>query len=506
MAGPYKKVILTIIDSLNPTALESCFRGGLVPALQFLKDRGQYHTDCVSVFPTMTPTATSSIVTGTMPDMHHVPGFAWFNRREKRFVNYGGSLGAIWKIGLPNVIQDLLFNLNVKQLSRKVRTIYELLEDHGWSTAAINFYIYRGRHTFETKIPFLMKLLTRFRVMSKIRGPRLLVLGEICRPAKLFKDAGLEHLVGPLNKFGINDDFSGKISSYLIKEGKQADLMMVYLPDTDGYAHRHKPKEIEASLIRADKQLGRILDSYPSWDEALEHNVFMVSGDHSQSLINPEADSLIKIGQLLAQFKQASLGRLAINKDLAICSNERMCQIYLLRWREQRVEGIRNRVLSLLQEEQRIDQIMWKDRETGYYHIVRGGKKLSFVRGGGTVDEYGQQWTWEGCLEAVDGRLSEEGRLEFGDYPDGFNRVSGLMNCRNAGDLVCTARPGYEFDGEGLSTHLGTGSHGSLHKEDSCVPLVIAGTNQKMPKPRLTDFVPFILRHFGVELPSYLEK
>ncbi|HEX3032026.1 MAG TPA: alkaline phosphatase family protein, partial [Bacillota bacterium] len=118
MAERPKKVILTIIDSLNPVALESCFRQGLVPALQFLKERGQYYANCVSVFPTMTPTATSSIATGTMPDRHHVPGFVWFSRREKRFINYGTSFGAIWKIGIPNVIQDLLFNLNIKQLSR----------------------------------------------------------------------------------------------------------------------------------------------------------------------------------------------------------------------------------------------------------------------------------------------------------------------------------------------------------------------------------------------------
>ncbi|HEX3031101.1 MAG TPA: alkaline phosphatase family protein [Bacillota bacterium] len=501
-----KKVILTVIDALNPVALDSCFRQGLVPALQFLKERGQYYGSCVSVFPTMTPTATSSIATGTMPDQHNVPGFVWFSRREKRFINYGTSFGAIWKIGLPNVVQDLLFNLNIRQLSRKVPTIYEMLEDRGWSTASINFYIFRGRHIFQTSIPFLMKMLTRFRLIGNLKGPRMLVLGEICRPADFFKDAKVSSLVGPFNKYGVNDEFSGQISSYLIKKGAQPDLMMVYLPDNDGYAHRHQPEKTEESLMRADRQLGRILDSFASWEQALKQNVFLVTGDHSQSLVNDDAGSVINLRRLLAEFKQAALGKLAINKDIAICPNERMSYIYLLRWREHRLEYLRNRIIALLQQERGIDQIIWKDKESGRYHIIRDSHYLWFKRGGDQVDEYGQSWTWQGELRTVDGRIEEDGRLGFRDYPDSFNRISGLLDCRHAGDIVCTAKLGYEFDGEGVPTHPGAGSHGSLHREDSCVPLLIAGTDRRLTRPRIIDFVPFILEHFGVAGPESYNK
>ncbi|MDA8212814.1 MAG: alkaline phosphatase family protein [Clostridia bacterium] len=504
-----KKVILTIIDSLNPQALESCFRRGLVPALQFLKEKGQYYSRCVSVFPTMTPTATSSIVTGTGPDFHQVPGFVWFSRREKRFINYGASFGAIWKLGLPTVIEDLLFNLNIKQLSKKVRTIYEILEDHGWSTAAINFYIFRGRNVFETKIPLLMQMLTRFKLIGRLMGPKLLVLGELCRPARLFKDAKLWAPVGPFYRFGVNDEFSGIISSYLIKEGKQPDLMLIYLPDTDSYAHRHKPTEIEESLIKADRQVERVLNAYSSWDKALEENVFLVAGDHSQSLVQGGEGSIIDLRALLAEFRQASLGRLAIQKDIAICPNERMSYVYILRWREHRQAAIKQRVIELLREDRRIDQIMWKEKSSGLdkYVISRGDSRLWFTRGGGGIDEYGQRWHWEGDLAAVDGYVEENSlKLVFRDYPDSFNRISSLLDCSQAGDVICTAKPGCEFDGEGAPIHPGTGSHGSLHWEDSCVPLIIAGTEQKLEQPRIVDFVPFILKHFGVKLPDYLKR
>ncbi|HEX3031418.1 MAG TPA: hypothetical protein VHS59_04150, partial [Bacillota bacterium] len=68
----------------------------------------------------------------------------------------------------------------------------------------------------------------------------------------------------------------------------------------------------------------------------------------------------------------------------------------------------------------------------------------------------------------------------------------------------CTAKPGCEFDGEGVPVHRGKGSHGSLHREDSCVPLLIAGTEQTLKRPRIIDFVPFILNHFGLDIPDYL--
>lgn len=504
-----KKVILIIIDSLNPQALESCFQRGLVPALHFLKERGQYYSRCVSVFPTMTPTATSSIVTGTGPDFHQVPGFVWFNRREKRFINYGASFKAIWKLGLPNVIEDLLFNLNIKQLSKKVRTIYEILEDRGWSTAAINFYIFRGRNVFETKIPFLMQMLTRFKLIGRLMGPKLLVLGELCRPARLFKDAKLWAPVGPFHRFGLNDEFSGIISSYLIKEGKQPDLMLIYLPDTDGYAHRHKPTEIEESLIKADRQVERILNAYSSWEQALEESVFMVAGDHSQSLVEGKEGSIIDLRANLSEFRQANLGKLALHKHIAICPNERMSYIYVLRWREHRRAAIKERIIELLQDDGRIDQIIWKEKHQGLtkYMVIKDEACLWFSKGGTVEDEYGQSWHWEGDLSVVDGYVAEDPRrLCFRDYPDSFNRISSLMDCAQAGDVVCTAKPGYEFDGEGAPIHPGTGSHGSLHWQDSCVPLIIAGSEQKLDHPRIVDFVPFILNHFGVELPDYLKR
>ncbi|WP_237088806.1 alkaline phosphatase family protein [Paenibacillus larvae] len=76
-------MIVLLVDSLMPDTLEACIRHKTVPALQFLMDRGRYWPNCVTVFPTMTASVDSSLVTGVYPNIHKVPGLIWYNPEEK---------------------------------------------------------------------------------------------------------------------------------------------------------------------------------------------------------------------------------------------------------------------------------------------------------------------------------------------------------------------------------------------------------------------------------------
>src|SRR5262249_62370627 len=64
-------------------------------------------------------------------------------------------------------------------------------------------------------------------------------------------------------------------------------------------------------------------------------------------------------------------------------------------------------------------------------------------------------------LEALDIQVVD-GAVQYGAYPDALPRVEAALNCVNAGDVLMSGTPGWEYRDLGGVTHSG-GSHGSLH-------------------------------------------
>ena len=487
-----RKTIMFIVDSFNSSALRSALEKKMVPAMDFLKNRGYFSESCVSVIPTMTPTCASSIITGASPCDHLVPGFEWFSRAERRIVNYGSSPLAVWKMGVKRVVRELLFNLNHIQLSSKVKTLYESLEGAGLTTGAVNPYIFRGVRPYLPRIPLILQLAAGFGLKGKLRGPGRLFLGSFCPPET---GQRLKMLLSPRYywKFGFNDQYSGTVGSWLIRKGKQPDLLTIYLPDTDWYSHRHDPNHSEESLKSADRQICKVLGAFQSWDEALEKNTIIIVGDHSQSLVGKDGASLVHLGRELAGFSQVTLGKESCAAcEIAVCVNERMSYIYILRDRE-RILPLATEVLKGVRG---VDQVAWKEGD--WCRVIQaGGGELTFRPGRDVWDQYGQGWSLKGQPSAAGARISGHS-VTYGEYPDALAQLYNALGCENAGDIVVTAKNGYEFTGDWGPTHPGCGSHGSLHRVDALVPLFVSGSAFGTSLPRLLDLAPFIRSQHGL--------
>ena len=65
--------------------------------------------------------------------------------------------------------------------------------------------------------------------------------------------------------------------------------------------------------------------------------------------------------------------------------------------------------------------------------------------------------------------------------------------------MLLSAAPGAEFADWGGSDHVGGGSHGSLHHEDSEGVLLLCGLEApERERWSVTDVTPLVLDHFGV--------
>ncbi|HEY4238066.1 MAG TPA: alkaline phosphatase family protein, partial [Gaiellaceae bacterium] len=125
-----KKLVLVVVDGMTPAAFERAVESGRAPALAFLAEHGDYRK-ATSVFPSLTPVCLTSIATGAGPGMHHIPSLIWWDRQERRIVEYGSSFAALRAAGLSQSLVDTIFNMNERHLSRDASTVYEALEDAG---------------------------------------------------------------------------------------------------------------------------------------------------------------------------------------------------------------------------------------------------------------------------------------------------------------------------------------------------------------------------------------
>jgi hypothetical protein len=132
--------------------------------------------------------------------------------------------------------------------------------------------------------------------------------------------------------------------------------------------------------------------------------------------------------------------------------------------------------------------------------VRRGGTELRFRPGDEVTDLRGAGWNLGGDPAALDLELSG-GRARSESYPDALGRLWSALSAPHAGDLVVSAALGYECVDWGGTSHVGGGSHGSLHRGDSLGPILFCGCGPEGPDEReqwsLRDVASIVIEHFG---------
>ena len=436
-----KKLVLIVIDGMTPSVFERAVETRSAPALAFLADHGRYRR-ATSTFPSLTPVCLSSIATGGHPDVHHIPHLVWYSRTARRVVEYGSSFAAIRAAGARRSIEDAIYNMNERDLAADATTLYEALEADGYTTAAINITCYRGRTKHAPTVPGLVR---------PAYGPKRFFFFNLFE-----SDVTGAPMAVRGRALGSIDAYAGAVGRWLVtRDG--FDFLVHYLPDFDFAAHVAGPDGTDDALKRSDAAVEALLEAAGGADEFLERYAVIVCADHGQSRIDDAV-------ALEPHFADA---------DVVVTASNRAGMVYRLG------DGDDASALAArLDDEPGAEITLFL--EDGEAVARRDGEELRFAPAGGG-------WKTSGDRAVL-------------DVPDGFARAWAALHNPNAGDVLVSAAPGFEFADMAGRSHRGGGSHGSLEAADSEVPMLSVGIDAEPAS--IVEIAPAVLRHFGVAARS----
>jgi len=483
-----KRVVLAVIDGLRPEMLDAAIEDGRAPALAHLREQGVYVDDCVAAFPSVTPVCTSSIMTGAGPAEHGVPGMNWYHRGEGRYVEYGSSFAASRACGLGRSLIDLIFNLNLSHLSRDTPTVYERLDDAGLRTAGTTFMITRGRHRHQPAEgeSALARLVGSTLIRHGLWGPREFFYADLFATRR----TGCRSQLGMP---GARDAHAGCVGAHLV-EHDLFDFLLLSLPDNDSHSHRAGPEGQIVSAELADRQLERLMHAGGGPEAFLEDHFVIVLADHAHALVEDRIPLRLALSDARIQTPDDPRPEEA---ELAISPGQRFAMVYALddERRHELVTAAVGAVTSL----DGVDLTIWRDGNEAVVHSARG--ELRFAPGEEVSDRRGGRWTVSGEPATLSAQIAD-GAFDSEEYPDALGRIWSALGCPNAGEVLMSAAPGFEFIDWGGSDHMGGGSHGSLHRSDSLGPLLWCGggpaSRDEHAQWTLRDVAPMVTTHFGV--------
>ena len=286
------------------------------------------HQASVTIFPSITPAATTTIITGAYPAEHGIAGASWYDAAREEVAYYGDDFWVIAREGLGDFVNDFLLRLNGDRL--RAPTLFELIERSGRTAACLNYLVFRGNYPHRVDMPGVMAALPGVPLSETVEGPSHLALGDFVRGCtsagrRLAKRGGLLH------RFGMDDESTGALLRDLMGNEGLPDFTVAYFADNDYRSHKVGPVAALPVIERIDRMLGDAFEAAGGLERVLSDTTVIVTSDHGHcDVLADRAASVIHLDRLLGDFRQAKLGRRWRARDeVMICPNMRAAQIYV---------------------------------------------------------------------------------------------------------------------------------------------------------------------------------
>src|SRR5215207_937761 len=339
------------------------------------------HESSASIFPSITPAATSSIATGAYPCEHGIAGASWYDIAREEIAYYGDDFWVIAREGVRDFLEDFLVRLNGDRL--RAPTLFQMIERTGRQAACLNYLVFKGDCEHDVRIPGAIAALPGAPLSEGVLGPSILALGDFVAP-RWRSGRKLATKGGMLHRFGMDDASTGTMLCEVMERGALADFTIAYFADNDYRSHEVGPVAALTVVERIDAMLGEAFAAGGGIERVLAETVVVVTSDHGHcDVLADPARAAIHLDALLADFRQAELGRPWRDGDeVMICPNMRAAQIYVRDPAPATIARIAESALT----DPRVDQAMWRSAltrpGTAGYTVRTREARLEFSRGG----------------------------------------------------------------------------------------------------------------------------
>jgi Type I phosphodiesterase / nucleotide pyrophosphatase len=204
------------------------------------------------------------------------------------------------------------------------------------------------------------------------------------------------------------------------------------------------------ALARSDDAVGALIEAAGGPDEFLERYAVILCADHGQTIVR-------EVTRLQDSFPEA-----------VVTASNRAAMVY--------ADSDPAALARRLDGHDAVEVVLWREGTEGVAR--RDGAELRFSPAGTSGDR------------------------AILDYPHGRERAWAALANPNAGELLVSAAPGWEFVDLAGRHHAGGGSHGSLAVGDSEVPMLTVGLDSAPGS--ITEVMPAVLEHFAVSPPAYV--
>jgi arylsulfatase A-like enzyme len=244
---PARAVVILFCDGLRPDVVaEGCADGSLPNIRKYLLERGARVAHFMTCVPSTTYPALATMLTGVNPDRHGIVGNYWFDRRERRFRNYGAL--------------DYYDAINGDV---QVPTVYEQLGPR--RCASVQSPLTRGvTRNFANWAPSgIMWLFGDFTAVDKLTATSL-----------------------------------GDVAAWANACGRWPELLMLYFPGLDTVCHRNRWDSPRArwAVWHFDVQVGRV-GAWLEREGLLDRTALVLISDHGHTRVKQPVDLLAAVQQ-----------------------------------------------------------------------------------------------------------------------------------------------------------------------------------------------------------------